>query len=110
MCIMVYIALSKYTQRNSGIQIGLDIEIGGGLKFEHFGGIVIGAKSIGKHCNIFQNVTIGYAGRPGKGGSPIIGDNVVIGAGACIVGPIIIGNNVLLELTHMFVKIYLIML
>lgn len=86
--------ISKYSQRTTGILISLDQEISGGLKFEHYGGIVINCRHIGKHCTIFQNVTIGYAGRPGKGGSPTIGDNVVIGAGAVIVGPIKIGNNV----------------
>ena len=47
-----------------------------------------GAK-IGKNCLILQNVIIGSS----KGKAPIIGDNCVIGAGACIVGGIKIGNN-----------------
>lgn len=45
---------------------------------------------IGKKCQLYHQVTIGG----GNGGSPVIGDNVLIGAGAKILGPIKIGNNV----------------
>ena len=45
---------------------------------------------IGKNCTINHRVTIGE----GKGGAPIIGDNVMIGTGANIIGGITIGNNV----------------
>ncbi len=45
---------------------------------------------IGKNCTIFHQVTIGE----GRGGAPVIGDNVLIGAGAKIIGGIRIGNNV----------------
>ena len=54
-------------------------------------GIVIANDvSIGKNCTIYHQVTI--AG--GNGGSPTVGDNVLFGAGAKVVGPIHIGNNV----------------
>ena len=54
-------------------------------------GIVIscGAK-IGKHCQIFQQVTIGEE----KKGYPIIADNCIIGAGAKIIGAVNVGDNV----------------
>ena len=45
---------------------------------------------IGKQCTLYHQVTIGG----GNGGSPVIGDNVMIGAGAKIIGPVKIGNNV----------------
>lgn len=86
--------LYKRECRKAGIQMSLKADIGEGLKFEHYGGIVIGDVKIGKNCNIFHNVTLGYAGRGQKGGTPTIGDNVVIGAGAVVVGPCHIGNNV----------------
>lgn len=44
---------------------------------------------IGSNCTIFHQVTIGE----GKGGAPIIGDNVLIGAGAKIIGNVKIGSN-----------------
>lgn len=84
----------KHICRQSGIQLSLGAEIGEGFKFEHFGGIVIGSIKIGKNCNIFHNVTLGYAGRwQNGGGSPTIGNNVVIGAGAVVVGRITIGDS-----------------
>lgn len=45
---------------------------------------------VGKNCHIYQNVTIGEV----NGKAPVIGDNCMIGAGACMIGGIRIGNNV----------------
>lgn len=61
--------------------------------FMHNGlGCVIHAKSIiGNNVLIYQNVTLG--GRNGKSGISI-GDNVIIGAGACVLGNIVIADNV----------------
>lgn len=54
-------------------------------------GIIVSNDAIiGKQCTLYHQVTIGG----GNGGSPVIGDNVLIGAGAKVVGPIKIGNNV----------------
>lgn len=63
------------------------------VKFPHYGlGVVLHPRTIiGEGCTIYQNVTIGS--RNGEG-PPKIGDNVYIGAGACILGDISIGNNV----------------
>ena len=57
-------------------------------------GIIVsyGAK-IGSNCRIYQQVTIGWNGG-GDAGEPIIGDNVIIGAGAKIIGKVTIGDNV----------------
>nr|WP_263314154.1 serine O-acetyltransferase [Mammaliicoccus sp. Marseille-Q6498] len=69
------------------------VEIGKGTIFAHSGlGCVIHSKAkIGKNCKIQQNITIG--GR-GTAGTPVIGDNVFIGAGATILGDVKIENNV----------------
>ena len=58
----------------------------------HLNGITLSHNAkIGRNCTIFHQVTIGQ----GKGnGAPIIGDNVMIGAGAKIIGEVRIGNNV----------------
>lgn len=65
--------------------------IGPGFVLMHgFGTVINGSARIGSDCFILQGVTIGG----GKGGSPIIGNNVFIGAGATIIGNIRIGNNV----------------
>lgn len=61
-------------------------------RFPHgiYGIIISGQAEIGANCTIFHQVTIGTNGK----GVPKIGDNVTIGAGAKILGPISIGNNV----------------
>lgn len=74
-----------------GIQIGLNQTIKGGIRFPHFSGIVCGGIAIGRNLTMYQCTTIGAA--HGKG-APIIGDNVVLFAGAKVVGNIKIGNNV----------------
>lgn len=68
------------------------VKIGEGTIFAHSGlGCVIHSNAkIGKNCKIQQNVTIG--GR-GQYGTPVIGNNVFIGAGATIIGGIKIGDN-----------------
>lgn len=72
--------------------------IGGGFKILHSPGIVIGHQVIiGKNCEIFQNVTIGSNRKLKQGREmPSIGDNVIIYAGAVVVGGIKIGNNVVI--------------
>lgn len=66
-------------------------------------GVVIHSKTIiGKNCTIAQNVTIARKGAPGD--APIIGDNVYVGAGACILGPVKIGNNVIIGANSVVTK------
>lgn len=63
------------------------------------GGTVIHERcKIGDNCEIYQNVTVGGNGKKDSPWSrvPIIGDNVKIYAGACLLGPITIGNNVVI--------------
>lgn len=64
--------------------------IGPGLFIQHGFATIISAGSIGKDCWINQQVTIGYASKTGQ---PIIGDCVVINAGAKVIGGIRMGNN-----------------
>ena len=88
--------LPKLMQRFNRLVFSTDIpksvKIGKGTKFAHSGlGCVIHEKAvIGKNCKLLQNVTVG--GR-GKHGTPVIGDNVLIGANATIAGGIKVGNN-----------------
>mgnify|MGYP004468623525 FL=1 len=86
--------LNKYK-----IKYGIDIEpttsIGYGLTIPHCGGIVVGGGcKIGKNCTILQGVTIGSNLFKDRYKLATIGDNVLIGAGVKIIGPIKIGNNV----------------
>lgn len=72
--------------------IPFSCEIGEGCKFPHRAiGVVIHEKvKIGTNCKIESSVVIG--GR-GKSGIPIIGDDVLIGTGACVLGGVKIGNR-----------------
>lgn len=90
--------LAKIIQIHYRYKFGIDIrpetEIGPGLYIGHFGGIVVASTAhIGRNCNLSQCVTIGVAATTRKQGHPVIGDNVYIGSGAKIIGPVTIGNN-----------------
>lgn len=84
--------LERFIEITTGISIPADAEIGKGLRIHHFGGIIIHSfAKIGENCTLHQGVTIGDRGNPLK--APRIGNNVFIGAGAKILGDIIIGDN-----------------
>jgi serine O-acetyltransferase len=84
-----------------GAEIPIDCQIGGGLMIPHPNGIVINAKAtIGANCLIFQQVTIGATHR----GIPRIGGQVDIGAGAKILGPIIVGDHAVVGANSVVVK------
>jgi serine O-acetyltransferase len=86
--------IHKKIQYKTGIQITLGAKIGRGLNFSHFSSIVINSgATIGDNCTIFQGVTIGSIRSKGV---PTIGNNVVIAAGAKILGNVTIGNNVMI--------------
>lgn len=79
-----------------GIEMAARCEVGPGLCFAHTYGIVIGARSIGSNALIYHEVTLGakemdVSYTPEK--RPLVGDNVVIGAGAKVLGGVIIGDN-----------------
>lgn len=73
-------------------EIPSGVDIGKGTVFAHLGfGVVIHNRTvIGENCKIYQNVTIGSRNSIGP---PTIGSNVLIGAGAIILGKITIGNG-----------------
>lgn len=80
----------------TGISISYSVKIGHSFYIGHFGGIIINSNAIiGDNCNISQGVTIGVSGIGLNRGTPVLGNNVYIGANAVLAGKIIIGNNVL---------------
>jgi serine O-acetyltransferase len=92
----IRIVFSKLGSILSGIYIAPTVKIGSGLLLGNPKCIVIHHKcSFGKNVTILQNVTLGGNINKKKGNqiSPIIGDNVLLGAGAKILGPVYIGNN-----------------
>nr|WP_315146983.1 serine acetyltransferase [uncultured Flavobacterium sp.] len=95
--LMLFLFWQKVIEITTGISIPASARIGHSFYIGHFGGIIINANAIiGKDCNISQGVTIGVGGRGEKRGTPILGDNVYVGANAVISGNVIIGNEVLI--------------
>lgn len=79
----------------TGIEIHPGAKIGRRLFIDHGMGIVIGeTASIGNDCTIYHDVTLGGTGKDTYKRHPDIGNNVMIGAGTKVLGPIKIGNNV----------------
>ena len=89
-------ALSQRIVRRTGIEIHPGATLGKGLFIDHGTGVVIGETTVvGENCTIYQGVTLGGTGKDkGAKRHPTIGDNVMVGAGAKVLGPITIGNNV----------------
>ena len=79
----------------TGIEIHPGAQIGDRLFIDHGMGIVIGeTTTIGNNCTIYHGVTLGGTGKDTQKRHPDIGNNVIIGCGAKVLGPIKIGNNV----------------
>ena len=74
--------------------------IGGGFSIQHGFSTIIAAKKIGERCRIFQQVTVGYNGDD----NPVIGDGVVITAGAIVIGDVNVGKNAVIGAGAVVVK------
>ncbi len=86
--------LSMITRWFTGIEIHQAARIGEGFFIDHGMGVVIGETTeIGKNVTLYQGVTLGGTGKEKGKRHPTIGDNVVISAGATVLGPIKIGEN-----------------
>jgi serine O-acetyltransferase len=82
----------RFIEITTGISIPAQCRIGKGLRIHHFGGIIFHPTVLlGENCTIYHGVTIGDRG--GSGSAAKIGDNVLIGAGAKVIGEIRIGDN-----------------
>ena len=87
--------ISQTNRFLTGIEIHPGAKIGRGLFIDHGMGIVIGETAeIGANCVLFHNVTLGGTGKHKGKRHPTIGNNVFIGTGATILGPVTVGNNV----------------
>lgn len=77
------------------IEIHPGAKIGKRLFIDHGTGVVIGSTSIiGDDCTIYQGVTLGGTGKERVKRHPTLGNNVMVGAGAKVLGNIVIGDNV----------------
>ncbi len=86
--------LSQTAKWLTGIEIHPGATIGKGLLIDHGSGVVIGETAeIGDNCTIYQGVTLGGTGKDKGKRHPTLGDNVMVGSGAKILGPFKVGDN-----------------
>ena len=86
--------LSQISRFITGIEIHPGAKIGKGLFIDHGMGVVIGETTvIGKNVALFQGVTLGGTGKETGKRHPTLDNNIVVGAGAKILGNITIGSN-----------------
>jgi len=87
--------ISQFARWLTGIEIHPAAKIGRGFFIDHGMGVVIGETTeIGDHVTLFQGVTLGGTGKERGKRHPTLGNHVVVGAGAKILGGIKIGDNV----------------
>ena len=87
-------AISQRARHKTGVEIHPAAKIGRRLVIDHGMGVVIGETAeIGDDCLIYHGVTLGGTGKETGKRHPTLGNNVVIGAGAKVLGSITIGDN-----------------
>jgi serine O-acetyltransferase len=87
--------ISQIMRFLTGIEIHPGAKIGKSFFIDHGMGTVIGETTeIGKNCVMFHNVSLGGTGKHKGKRHPTIGDNVLIGTGAILLGRVKVGNNV----------------
>ena len=86
--------VSQISRHMTGIEIHPGATIGKGFFIDHGMGVVIGETTeIGDNCTLYQGVTLGGTGKDVGKRHPTLGDNVMVGAGAKVLGPLEIGSN-----------------
>lgn len=90
----LYKLLKPVSEILTGIELPCEVVLGHRFRIDHFGGIIISGDVVfGDDCVIRNGVTVGLR-HTGHRGSPVIGNRVDIGAGAKVLGPIHIGDDV----------------
>lgn len=94
-CILFARTISQCNRFWTGIEIHPGAKIGKGFFIDHGMGVVIGETAeIGDNCLLYHNVTLGGVSLSKSKRHPTLGNNVVVGAGAKVLGNIIVGDNV----------------
>ncbi len=87
-------AISQAARFFTGIEIHPGAKIGRGLFIDHGMGVVIGETTeIGDDCTLYQGVTLGGTGKDRGKRHPTLGNNIMIGAGAKVLGPLKVADN-----------------
>ena len=86
--------ISQRSRHKTGIEIHPGATIGKGLFIDHGMGVVIGETTeIGENCTLYQGVTLGGTGKDTGKRHPTLGNNVLVGCGARVLGPFKVGDN-----------------
>lgn len=86
--------ISQRTRKKTGIEIHPGAKIGKGLFIDHGMGVVIGETTeIGDNCTIYHHATLGATGKETGKRHPTLGNNILVGAGAKVLGSFKVGNN-----------------
>ena len=86
--------VSQSARLVTGIEIHPGATIGKGLFIDHGSGVVIGETAeLGDNCTLYQGVTLGGTGKDIGKRHPTLGNNVLVGAGAKVLGPFKVGDN-----------------
>lgn len=86
--------ISQFSRFLTGIEIHPGAQMGRGILIDHGSGVVIGETAVvGDGCTIYQGVTLGGTGKEKGKRHPTLGKNVLVGAGARILGPFEVGDN-----------------
>jgi len=87
--------IARFNQFLTGVDIAPAAQFGPGLRISHGTGIVVGWKTVvGRDCLMMQNVTLGAPTTARLDEMPKVGDRVTLGAGASVIGPVAIGDDV----------------
>ena len=87
-------AISQRALKRTGIEIHPGAVIGKNFFIDHGTGVVIGETTeIGDNCTVYQGVTLGGTGKENGKRHPTLGNNVMVGAGARVLGPFKVGDN-----------------
>lgn len=93
-CFFLARLVSQLTRFFTGIEIHPGAVIGRGLLIDHGSGVVIGETAvIGDDCTLYQGVTLGGTGKEHGKRHPTLGNGVMVGSGAKILGPFKVGDN-----------------
>lgn len=90
---LLYRFLYKCVEWTCGISLPYTTRLGRRVRLWHHGGMILHARSIGDDVHIRHNTTFGVARRDQNTDIPVIGDRADIGAGACVLGAVMVGAD-----------------
>lgn len=92
----IYRSMFKLCQWMGGIELPYTVQVGRRVRLEHFGGMVLVARTIGNDVVLRQNTTLGIPRDDDIAARPVLEDHVDVGAGAVILGDIVIGRGAII--------------